>query len=94
MAIHKLLRTFQKKYDVVKPDGIDFDDIAFEPIETITIPDDIETLNIKDNIAMLSDDGIEIDAPQKVKILPDSNRLPIAFNKIKKNIFVENQKEY
>ena len=43
---------------------------------------------------MLSDDGIEIDAPQKVKILPDSNRLPIAFNKIKKNIFVKNQKEY
>ena len=67
--IHEPLRTFQKKItDVAKPDGTVFDDTDFEPVEAITIPDDIETINIKDDIDIPSDDGIAIDAPKKVKI--------------------------
>ena len=80
--------------DVINPDGTVFDDIDFEPIETNTIPDDIETINIKNDIDILTDDGIAIDASKKVKILTEPNRLRITSNEIKKNIFIKNQKEY
>ena len=80
--------------DVVNPDGTVFDDIDLEPIETNTIPDDIETINIKNDIDILTDDGIAIDASKKVKILTEPNRLRITSNEIKKNIFIKNQKEY
>ena len=69
--------------DVAKPDGTVFDDIDFEPIET-SIPDNIETINIKDDIDIPSDDSIAIDAPKKVEIITNPNRLWIASNKIKK----------
>ena len=74
----------KKIIDVVKPDGTVFDDIDFEPIETFTILDDIETINIKDDIDIPSDDGTAIDTPQKVKIITHWSRLRIASNKIKK----------
>ena len=58
--------------DIAKPDGTTFDDIDFELIEKITIPEDTETIIITDDIIkddtnILSDDGIAIDAPQKSK---------------------------
>ena len=58
--------------DIAKPDGTIFDDIDFELIEKITIPEDTETIIITDDIIkddtnIPSDDGIEIDAPQKSK---------------------------
>ena len=58
--------------DIAKPDGTIFDDIDFELIEKITIPEDIETIIITDDIIkddtnIPSDDGIAIDAPQKSK---------------------------
>ena len=63
------IKNISKKItDVAKPDGTVFDDTDFEPVEAITIPDDIETINIKDDIDIPSDDGIAIDAPKKVKI--------------------------
>ena len=54
--------------DVGKPDGTVFDDTDFEPIEAITFPDDIETINFKDDMDIPSYDGIAIDALKKVKI--------------------------
>ena len=58
--------------DIAKPDGTIFDDIDFELIEKITIPEDTETIIITDDIIkddtnIPSDDGIAIDAPQKSK---------------------------
>ena len=58
--------------DIAKPDGTIFDDIDFELIEKITIPEDTETIVITDDIIkddtnIPSDDGIAIDAPQKSK---------------------------
>ena len=78
--------------DVVKPDGTVFDDIDFGPIEANTIPDDIETINIKDDIDILSDDGIAIDAPKKVIVITDPNGLRIASNKIKKKYICQESK--
>ena len=68
--------------DVAKPHRtVDF---YCEPIKTITIPDDIETINITDDIDIPSDDGIAIDTHKKVKIITGLNRLRTASNKIKK----------
>ena len=58
--------------DIAKPDGTIFDDIDFELIEKITIPEDTETIIITDDIIkddtnIPSDDSIAIDAPQKSK---------------------------
>ena len=58
--------------DIAKPDGTIFDDIDFELIEKITIPEDTETIIITDDIIkddtnIPSDNGIAIDAPQKSK---------------------------
>ena len=58
--------------DIAKPDGTIFDDIDFELIEKITIPEDTETIIITDDIIkddtnIPSDDVIAIDAPQKSK---------------------------
>ena len=81
--------------DVSKPNKTIFDDIDFkinEPIETITIPDNIETINVDDDIDIPSDDRIAIDAPKKVKIITDLNRLRIASNKIKKKYIRQNSK--
>ena len=39
--------------------------MVFQAIETITIPNDIETINFKDYIDMSSDDGIAIDTTKK-----------------------------
>ena len=78
--------------DAVKPDGTVFDDIDFEPIEANTIPDDIETINIKVDIDILSDEGIAIDAPKKVKILTEPNRLRITSNEIKKKYIHQKSK--
>ena len=77
--------------DVAKPDGTVFDDIDFEPIET-SIPDNIETINIKDDIDIPSDDSISNDAPKKVKIITNPNRLWIASNKIKKKYIPQKSK--
>ena len=79
--------------DVAEPDEIVFDDIDFEPIETITIPDNIETTNIKYDIDIPpSDYGIAIETPKKVKIMTDLNRLQIASNKIKKKYIRQKSK--
>ena len=51
--------------DVAKTDGAVFDDMVFQAIETITIPNDIETINFKDYIDMSSDDDIAIDTTKK-----------------------------
>ena len=61
-----------------------------EPIEIITVTDDdgdfnpIETISIEDDIDIPSDDGMAIDVPKKVKIIIDPNRLRLASNRIKK----------
>ena len=62
-----------------------------EPIETITVTDDnakfnpIETITIEDNIDILLDADIAIDALKKVKIITtNSNQLRLASNRIKK----------
>ena len=61
-----------------------------EPIETMTLTDDefnpIETITIEDNIDISSDDRIAIYTPKKVKIITtNSNQLRLASNRIKKN---------
>ena len=64
-------------------------DVA-EPIEAITVTDDnddfnpIETISVEDNIDILSDDSMAIDVPKTVKIIIDPNRLRLASNRIKK----------
>ena len=62
-----------------------------EPIEITTMTDDndefnpIETITIEDDIDIPSDDGIAIDAPKKVKIITtNSNQLSVASNGVKK----------
>ena len=61
-----------------------------DPIEKTILPnkndkfDPIETIKIEDNIDVPSDDGIAIDAPKKVKIITDPNRLCPASSTIKR----------
>ena len=61
-----------------------------------TIEDDftwpIETVTIEDDIDIPSDGGIAIDAPKKVKIITDPNRLCLASNRIKKKYFHQKSK--
>ena len=65
-----------------------------EPIETMPVTDDefnpIETITIENNIDILSDDGIVIDAPKKVKMITtNSNQLRLASNRIKKKYLLQ-----
>ena len=71
-----------------------------EPIETITVTDDnakfnsIETITIEDNIDILLDADIAIDALKKVKIVTtNSNQLRLASNRIKKNYLCQKLRE-
>ena len=71
-----------------------------EPIETITVTDDnakfnsIETITIEDNIDILLDADIAIDALKKVKIITtNSNQLRLASNRIKKKYLCQKLRE-
>ena len=71
-----------------------------EPIETITVTDDnakfnsIETITIEDNIDILLDADIAIDALKKVKIVTtNSNQLRLASNRIKKKYLCQKLRE-
>ena len=71
-----------------------------EPIETITVTDDnakfnpIETITIEDNIDILLDDDIAIDALKKVKIITtNSNQLRLASNRIKEKYLRQKLRE-
>ena len=70
-----------------------------EPIETITVTDDnakfnpIETITIEDNIDILLDADIAIDALKKVKITTNSNQLRLASNRIKKKYLCQKLRE-
>ena len=82
ITIHKLLRISKEISDVA------------EPIETMPVTDDefnpIETITIENNIDILSDDGIVIDAPKKVKMITtNSNQLRLASNRIKKKCLLQ-----
>ena len=71
-----------------------------EPIETIAVTDDnakfnpIETITIDDDIDVPLDDGIAIDALKKVKIITtNSNQLRLASNRIKKKYLCQKLRE-
>ena len=71
-----------------------------EPMETITVTDDnakfnpIETITIEDNIDILLDADIAIDALKKVKIITtNSNQLRLASNRIKKKYLCQKLRE-
>ena len=49
----------------------------------------METITIDHDIDIPSDDGIAIDAPKKIKIITDPNRLRLASNRIKKKFFCQ-----
>ena len=67
-----------------------------DPIETIALLDDdfklSVTIAIEDDIDIPSGDDIAIDAPQKLKIITDSNRLCLASNRIKKKYICQKSK--
>ena len=67
-----------------------------DPIETIALLDDdfklSVTIAIEDDIDIPSGDDIAIDAPQKLKIITDPNRLCLASNRIKKKYICQKSK--
>ena len=82
-------------------DGQDIKDISKEIIDlnepfVDIIEDDfkspMETITIDHDIDIPSDDGIAIDAPKKIKIITDPNRLRLASNRIKKKYFCQKSK--
>ena len=52
----------------------------------------METITIDDNIYIPSNDGIATDAPKKIKIITDTNRLRLASDRIEKKYFRQKSK--
>ena len=67
-----------------------------DPVETIALLDDdfkfSVTITIEDDIDIPSGDDIAIDAPPKLKIITDQNRLCLASNRIKKKYICQKAK--
>ena len=83
-------------FNDIKTDDIYIEDYLFDNNDTTDIKDRatniLETINLDDDIDIPSDDEIAIDAPKKVKITTDPNRLWLAFNRIKKKYERQRQK--
>ena len=83
-------------FNDIKADDIYIEDYLFDNNDTTDIKDRAtnisETINSDDDIDTPSDDEIAIDAPKKVKLTTDPNRLRLAFNRIKKKYERQRQK--
>ena len=72
----------------IKTDEIYIEDDLFDNNDMteikVTATNIIGTINLDNDDDISSDDGIAIDAPKKIKIITDPNRLQLASNRIKK----------